>query len=116
MLGKLFYFIFNNVFYYLIQRITDAELDLISKNMPDLEQFDILGSVSASYEAIEKYEFLNFYLFKYLMQIAYSRVLIRCKKLKLLDISFCTRIDMIYAKLLEMSFPRCSIKKSFQNE
>jgi hypothetical protein len=39
--------------------------------MPDLEQFDILGSVSASYEAIEKYEFLNFYLFKYSMQIAY---------------------------------------------
>lgn len=78
-------------------KITDFELEAISKYLTKLEKLDILGSNLVSYEGVEM-------------------VLHKCKCLKFFDISFCNKIDVTTHHFLCEVYTQCSIKKSFQTE
>lgn len=45
-----------------------------------------------------------------------SRILNRCKRLELLDVSFCHGIDAVCAMNLSILYPRVAIKRSYANE
>jgi F-box/leucine-rich repeat protein 4 len=74
-----------------------VELICLSKNCPQLEQLDILGSNLVTLDAIEL-------------------VLRDCKNLKIFDISFCANVDIPSFVRLSQIFPNCSIKKSIQSD
>ncbi|XP_061186169.1 F-box/LRR-repeat protein 4-like [Saccostrea echinata] len=83
---------------YLTANRTICNEDLLAfcKYCPKLEQLDILGTGNVSRESV-------------------FSVLTQCQKLMFLDISFCANVDVDAVTLWSAQFPRCSIKRSFQD-
>ncbi|XP_074659098.1 F-box/LRR-repeat protein 4-like isoform X2 [Tubulanus polymorphus] len=76
--------------------VSDTELNLIAKYLPDLQQLDILGTSAISTDAVQK-------------------VLDECRQLVFLDVSFCAAIDFMQVHSWNSQYPRVDIKKSFQS-
>ncbi|KAF4076765.1 hypothetical protein AMELA_G00218870 [Ameiurus melas] len=76
------------------RNICDADLEHIATHCPALEHLDILGTRLVSPAALR-------------------RLLQSCSRLRLLDVSFCSQIDMRTVQELSALFPNVSIKKSF---
>jgi F-box/leucine-rich repeat protein 4 len=73
--------------------VDDACLESIAMFCPEMEQLDVLGSGRVSLEGV-------------------ARILDSCPRLRLFDVSFCTKIESI-AHLVKR-YPRVTFKKSFQ--
>ncbi|XP_048753815.2 F-box/LRR-repeat protein 4-like isoform X2 [Ostrea edulis] len=76
--------------------ICNEDLVTFSKHCPMLEQLDILGTGNVHVESV------------------YS-VLTQCPKLIFLDVSFCANVLVENIGIWRTQFPRCSIKRSFQD-
>ncbi|XP_071950754.1 F-box/LRR-repeat protein 4-like [Antedon mediterranea] len=76
--------------------ITDRDLEAIAANCQDLEQLDLLGM-------------------RYISPHSLERVLIKCKRLIFVDISFCEQITKAVVSNLESQYQNVTIKKSFSH-
>lgn len=79
-----------------IRSINNDDIGALAEYSSGLEQFDILGTGNITSDSVR-------------------RLLTRCTKLKLLDISFCSSIDAQKVKEWRREFPSTAIKKSFTN-
>lgn len=76
-----------------IRSICDADLDVIANCCRHLEQLDILGSSEVTATGVQ-------------------RVLSKCKRLVLLDVSFCCKISAVLVEGWRNAFPAIQIKQS----
>lgn len=76
-----------------IRGLTDRDLEVIASNGENLEQLDLMGIMGISTEMC-------------------YRILCRCRKLKLLDLSFCDNLDNLQIALWRDCFD-VAIKRSF---
>lgn len=77
-----------------LRSVSDDVINALANNCPDLEQVDVLGTGLIHPHSI-------------------TRLLKECKKLRFLDISFCSQLSNKFVENLRSRYPNVSIKKSF---
>lgn len=77
-----------------LRSVSDDVINALANNCPDLEQVDVLGTGLIRPHSI-------------------TRLLKECKKLRFLDVSFCSQLSKEFVEHLRSMYPDVSIKKSF---
>ncbi|XP_057368777.1 F-box/LRR-repeat protein 4-like [Daphnia carinata] len=77
--------------------VKDADLVAIAQYCPNLKQLDVLGNSYITWEGC-------------------NRVLDKCRKLRLLDVSYCCQIEAVHVANWRRTHPNVSIKRIFVNE
>ncbi|XP_027048979.1 F-box/LRR-repeat protein 4-like [Pocillopora damicornis] len=77
-----------------LRSVSDDVINALANNCPDLEQVDVLGTGLIRPHSI-------------------TRLLKECKKLRFLDVSFCSQLSKEFVENLRSMYPDVSIKKSF---
>ncbi|KAH7967415.1 hypothetical protein HPB49_024630 [Dermacentor silvarum] len=80
-----------------VRVLCDSDLFVIATHCHDLEHLDILGSAEASSSGV-------------------SQVLIECKQLKILDVSFCFNISLDFVQEWKRLYPKVQIKRSISDD
>ncbi|XP_022109222.1 F-box/LRR-repeat protein 4-like [Acanthaster planci] len=77
-----------------VRSISNNDMHAIAACLPDLEQLDILGTLSVSVDGVQ-------------------RVFESCPKMRFCDLSFCNSITDVDIVMLRQAHPRVTIQRSF---
>ncbi|XP_071446527.1 F-box/LRR-repeat protein 4 [Hetaerina americana] len=84
----------QKIFLAAVRGVSDMDINAFLQNCPEIQQLDLLGAWEITPDIC-------------------LQLLMHCKKLRLLDVSFCDKIENSHIDYWKKSFPHVSLKKSF---